>query len=128
MNAFQNKLNTTELHLKNQDYSIAFRRLTDCVLDTKNQDLYKEFIDLNEKIESNKQQIEEYTTKIFDFIQKLRSVEIQEKTNLEPLLEAEDIQKSYGGGKFQLGKINMTIHAGDVWGLVGENGNGKTTN
>ena len=38
-----------------------------------------------------------------------------------------NIFKSYGKNRFKLGPVSITIEKGQVYGLVGENGNGKTT-
>ena len=43
------------------------------------------------------------------------------------MLVAKDIKKTYNSGMFSLGPVSLTINKGQVYGLVGENGNGKTT-
>src|SRR5690606_28235589 len=48
-------------------------------------------------------------------------------TNKLNLLELKDVKKRYAAGNFELGPINLTLKAGEVIGLVGQNGNGKTT-
>lgn len=58
--------------------------------------------------------------------------EIRTLPTLPPKAEADvliatGIQKSYGAGKFKLGPVSVQIKRGQVYGLVGENGNGKTT-
>jgi ABC-2 type transport system ATP-binding protein len=45
----------------------------------------------------------------------------------KPLLHAEDISKTYSKGTFSLQPISLEVSTGDVIGVVGENGNGKTT-
>ena len=44
----------------------------------------------------------------------------------EKILEAKDICKAYGKNMV-LNQVNLTIKAGEIYGLVGENGSGKTT-
>lgn len=46
----------------------------------------------------------------------------------EPLLNAIDIVKRYSkNGSFKLGPVHTVLKAGEITGIVGENGNGKTT-
>ena len=44
----------------------------------------------------------------------------------EKILEAKDICKAYGKNMV-LNQVNLTIKAGEIYGLVGENGAGKST-
>lgn len=44
----------------------------------------------------------------------------------EPLLELEDVTAGYGGSVVLRG-ISMSVHAGEVVGIIGPNGHGKTT-
>ncbi len=44
-----------------------------------------------------------------------------------PLVTAEKISKTYGSGNFSLKPISLNVQTGNVLGVVGENGNGKTT-
>jgi ABC-2 type transport system ATP-binding protein len=46
---------------------------------------------------------------------------------MQPILTATQISKNYGSGHFQLATLDLTIFPGEIIGLVGENGNGKTT-
>lgn len=41
--------------------------------------------------------------------------------------ECSNVGKSYSKNGFELKNINLTINAGEITGIVGENGNGKTT-
>ena len=46
----------------------------------------------------------------------------------EPLIYAEDLEKSYPNQKkFKLGPVSTVLKPGEITGIVGENGNGKTT-
>ena len=44
----------------------------------------------------------------------------------EKILEAKDICKAYGKNMV-LNQVNLTIKAGEIYGLVGENGAGKSS-
>ena len=43
------------------------------------------------------------------------------------LLRLTDCRKAYGAGNFELHPLTFDIQKGDIIGIVGENGNGKTT-
>ncbi|MCH2236124.1 MAG: ABC transporter ATP-binding protein [Crocinitomicaceae bacterium] len=43
------------------------------------------------------------------------------------LFSCENLLKRYPSGNFELGPINLKLAAGEITGVVGENGNGKTT-
>lgn len=45
---------------------------------------------------------------------------------VKTIFDAKNLTKQYGDS-FALQKVNMSIHAGEIYGLVGENGAGKTT-
>ncbi|TIM78786.1 MAG: ATP-binding cassette domain-containing protein, partial [Mesorhizobium sp.] len=44
----------------------------------------------------------------------------------ERLIELRDISKSYGQ-VYALGGVNLSVHRGEVVGLIGDNGAGKST-
>ena len=44
----------------------------------------------------------------------------------EPLLTVEGLSKSFGG-VLALSAVDLTVHAGDILGIIGPNGSGKTT-
>lgn len=127
MNTFQDKLNRVGQHYTNGDLNLGFRQLTDCVLDTERPDFYQTFIAYTEWLESGERAEDEIVAKASAIIEQLHSADVKQNTDRTPLLSADKLAKTYGRGKFRLGDISMTIHPGDVWGLVGENGNGKTT-
>jgi len=45
----------------------------------------------------------------------------------QTLFESKSLTKTYRSGSFALSKMNLQINAGEITGVVGENGNGKTT-
>jgi ABC-2 type transport system ATP-binding protein len=124
--AFQAKLNEVSDHLLHQDMSLAFRKMVDCILDTEDMALYQQCIDIVQWEETNPA-LDMVIVKYQWLIDKLSSYKIREKKLSEVLVKTRDVFKTYNKGKFTLGKINLEIRKGEVWGLVGENGNGKTT-
>jgi ABC-2 type transport system ATP-binding protein len=127
MQMYSQKINAVAGHFKAGDIHLGFRRLVDCVLDTQDLSFYKDCIAFTDWKESEVRTDVEITAKALDLLEKLSHAQVPDPADHVPLLVAENLQKTYGRGKFKLGPISMTIHRGDVWGLVGENGNGKTT-
>lgn len=126
MLTYKEKLQIVTDHFTNGDYSLGYRKLIDCVLDTQDFETYRECIELTDWKETHVPSKDILTQKVSQFIQKLSRFEIQQEKH-PTLLEAKNIRKKYGRGNFELGAIDITVKQGDVWGLVGENGNGKTT-
>lgn len=124
---YQEKLKTVQLHISNNDLSLAFRLLVDCVLDVKSVAFYKAIIALTEWRESTLTNDLEYIERLQQLVKELSLIQLNEATNSSRLLSAKQLSKRYGSNRFQLGPIDLEIQTGEVWGLVGENGNGKTT-
>ncbi len=111
----------------NKDTVLGFRKLMDCAMDTQNMDIYKEAIELTDWKEKYPDYTEEFIQKAKDLLLKIEKIPVQEHS-LEPsVLRARNILKSYGSNRFSLGPVSVEINKGQVYGLVGENGNGKTT-
>lgn len=111
----------------NKDTVLGFRKLMDCAMDTQNMDIYKEAIELTDWKEKYPDYTEEFIQKSKDLLLKIEKIPVQEHP-LEPsVLRARNILKSYGSNRFSLGPVSVEINKGQVYGLVGENGNGKTT-
>lgn len=45
----------------------------------------------------------------------------------EVVFECRDLTKGYAGSDFHFGHLNMSLRAGEITGVVGQNGHGKTT-
>jgi ABC-2 type transport system ATP-binding protein len=97
------------------------------VLDTQDLTFYKQCIDFADWNESEARTDEAFIARSMELIQLLEKADFPIDLDSMPLLQAEEITKNYGGKRFNLGAITLTIQQGDIWGLVGENGNGKTT-
>lgn len=111
----------------NKDTVLGFRKLMDCAMDTQNMHIYKEAIELTDWKEKYPDYTEELIKKSNDLLLKIEKIPVQEHP-LEPsVLRARNIMKSYGSNRFSLGPVSVEINKGQVYGLVGENGNGKTT-
>lgn len=115
--------------LKENDIANSIKRIIDLTLDTHNITHYKKCIELIEQIESTNLTEEKKLDSIRQFHDRLaKELELRRPTiSKEPILTINDITKTYTKGRFRLGPISLTLHAGDLIGLVGENGNGKTS-
>lgn len=111
------------------DYSLAVRRLLDMCLDSGNDELLREAIALSRlyrTYQPEQTELPELKLQAEALLQKLEHFTPASHLN-KMLLVAEDISKTYSGSRFSLQKLNLRISTGDILGVVGENGNGKTT-
>lgn len=111
----------------NKDTVLGFRKLLDCAIDTQDMSIYKEAIDLTDWKETQNHAIDELIEKSRNLLEKIEKVQVKEHISEQSVLKAKDIVKSYGSNRFSLGPVSVEINKGQVYGLVGENGNGKTT-
>ncbi|WP_292011180.1 ABC transporter ATP-binding protein [Chryseobacterium sp.] len=127
MTKHQQRVKEVEDFFNNKDTVLGFRKLLDCAMDTQDMGIYKEAIALTDWKEQNPESTDEFIGKSRVLLQKIEKVSVQEYPVEKPIITAKNIQKSYGSNRFSLGPVSMEIKKGQVYGLVGENGNGKTT-
>lgn len=113
--------------LEHNDSNLGFRRLLDCVADTQDMQFYEEAITLTEWKEQNPAEQHLFNQKAKDLLLKTEKLALNEFDISKPVVRISDICKQYRNGSFSLGPITLAISKGEVYGLVGENGNGKTT-
>ena len=130
--------------LTGTDMSLATRRLMDLC------DEYEALTDLSEEAmklraaynmdrnlgaaELSGERGSAYATKVSDLVERIRMRGPLERTTTPPL-QPEPVFRSSGllkqfssrGHRFGLGPINLELRTGSITGVVGENGNGKTT-
>ncbi len=111
-----------------EDYSNLLKRLIDLTLDTEDLIFYKKTLDLMDWLEKNPKepvQMKERLRQLMDeLFAALSRKAVRKKENL---LEVKNLVKAYSGSHFTLGPVSFQISEGEIIGLVGENGNGKTT-
>jgi len=128
MNEFERQYQELLNFLKFDDFSILTKRIIDLTLDTEDINQYQKtlvfltWLDQNENNTNDKK--EKYQTILSELHAVLSNKPIAPK---EVLVSTQNLEKSYGSSCFGLGPINMELHQGEILGLVGENGNGKTT-
>ncbi len=111
----------------NNDLVLGFRKLMDCAIDTQNMDIYKSVINLTDWKENHLDKEEEFVLKCKEILSAISKISINEYNSTTPIITGENLEKSYGKNRFSLGPVSLEIKKGQVYGLVGENGNGKTT-
>lgn len=120
-------------HLRHKDYSLAIRRLLDLSYDTNDLSLMKEATAFSREWNSiiNKTETAEpgevFFSKAEGLLTKAAALLKDTHVTATSLLNAASISKQYSKGAFRLNPISLQIASGDILGVVGENGNGKTT-
>jgi ABC-2 type transport system ATP-binding protein len=112
---------------KYNDIELGYRKLMDCAIDTQDLSIYQKIIALTDWKTKHPTNIEDFTTKCLSILNAIESVPIESNNDQSAVIEAKNITKSYGANSFFLGPVDVTIKKGQIYGLVGENGNGKTT-
>lgn len=128
MNTSQERIEAVKGFFRHKDYFLAFRRLLDCAMDTQDMGIYKEAIVLTTIKEAEKDApTQDWVAQCLALLDKMASIPLQEASSANAVIEGQQLCKRYGHSGFEMGPISLTIKKGEVYGLVGENGNGKTT-
>ncbi len=114
--------------LQFEDYAFTLKRIIDLTLDTEDLSFYKKTCELLSWTDYNKSnpegKREKYSSHLNELYQFLSKKPFKKP---DPLAEVKEVKKSYSQSFFSLGPVNLNISEGKIIGLVGENGNGKTT-
>ena len=127
MNKHQLRVQETLQYFTQKDIGLAFRKLLDCAADTQQMSIYEKAIALTDWKEKHPAEVETLTEKATVLLREIADCKVTELPTETAVLVAEEVRKHYALGRFQLGPISLSIKKGQVYGLVGENGNGKTT-
>lgn len=128
MSEFQKQFDEVQDLLKFEDHNLVIKRIIDFTLDTQSVDFYTktasllDWLDVNENNKAEVQQ--KFADALADLHLFLSKLPFKERENI---LEATAVKKQYARSSFALGPVSLTLNEGDIIGLVGENGNGKTT-
>jgi ABC-2 type transport system ATP-binding protein len=128
-----NRIDEIKSFLSHQDYSLAVRRMLDICLDAGNNQLLVDSIlwsrlyRSHEKKNAGQLLPQDFFSQADALLVKLEDVFNNEHAEQQPLINAERIGKTYSRGNFSLMPMSLKLNTSEVMGVVGENGNGKTT-
>jgi ABC-2 type transport system ATP-binding protein len=122
------RIEATRVHFTHKDFDLAYSNMLDAVLESEDLKLFRRVIALEESKEQQTSFNEQaWLDQCLEICDELEQIEIPEKKIQNSLLSCKDLEKTYSRGNFTLGPISMELKPGQLIGLVGENGNGKTT-
>jgi ABC-2 type transport system ATP-binding protein len=127
MNEFKERLKDVENHFLQNDLDLGYRRLIDLILDLGELNFYQEIIHYSDLYYNQSSSDELKKEKALEILTTLKTVSPPEYKQEEVLISTTQVEKTYNKRKFRLHPITFDIKSREVVGLVGENGNGKTT-
>jgi ABC-2 type transport system ATP-binding protein len=127
-------------YLKSNNIENASKRLLDFIwYYLRNTPEYEEVLLLRKKYNLSKtlgqkeigdNQLGIFKNELIHLLNNIKSTEInEEEVSSEPLIVVKDLEKTFNhiSKKFKFGPVTININKGEIVGVVGENGNGKTT-
>jgi len=124
--SFSRQLADIRGYFDHGDSHLGYRRLLDAAIDTENMEVYTHTLDFCDWYD--KGQLTDLPQKAGDLLQQIENAGLSTiRDRSKPALIAKQIHKTYAHGSFSLSSLDITAYPGQIIGLVGENGNGKTT-
>ncbi|MDR3056640.1 MAG: ATP-binding cassette domain-containing protein, partial [Prevotella sp.] len=130
MTLFQSQFDEIRKLIHYEDFTLLTKRVIDFTFDTENIAIYKKVVEFLDWLDNNNDKTEEKKEQFNQILDILYQELVSKPITLQkgtPLLIANNLIKSYKNSSFALGPISFAIEDGQIVGLVGENGNGKTT-
>ncbi len=128
MTEFEKQYAGVQEYLEFGEWTLAIKRIIDFTLDTGSPAYYSETLALLEWLDhSNADEaviIERLKAALQRLYEPLSKMPVAEK---KLLIAASNLSKHYKANPFSLGPVDLDVYEGQIIGLVGENGNGKTT-
>ena len=127
MTEFEKQFHEVQELLEFNDFNQTIKRVIDFTLDTENIDFYTKTNEFLNWLDHNEKEDEDKKTRLKTLLDELHAfLSKKECHNHQTIISVKNLQKVYNAS-FGLGPINLDIKTGEIIGLVGENGNGKTT-
>jgi ABC-2 type transport system ATP-binding protein len=132
INTTTDRLAEVKAYFDNGDNHVGYRRLLDSAIETQDFAIYEQtllFCDWYDNYTAaatkDPAQLNEQVNSLLDKIgQSLSALPV---LITQPVLAAQNISKRYTKGSFSLSSLSIELYPSKIVGLVGENGNGKTT-
>ena len=127
MTEFEKQFHEVQELLEFNDFNQTIKRVIDFTLDSENIDFYIKTNEFLNWLDHNEKEDEDKKTRLKTLLDELHAfLSKKECHNHQTIISVKNLQKVYNAS-FGLGPINLDIKTGEIIGLVGENGNGKTT-
>ncbi len=130
MTIFETQFEEIKKLISYEDFTLLTKRIIDLTLDSKDIRQYKKVVDFLNWLDHNSDKIQEKKERFSLVLNEIYEKLIKKEAESNPdrlLLSVYNLIKSYKNSSFALGPISFDIKEGQIIGLVGENGNGKTT-
>lgn len=117
-------------HLQHNDVQLAVRRMLDLSLESNDSSFMRESIAWSKQLSaSNGEDIvsANFLQEGHRLIEKATAIKNYTAYQSKQLIKANGISKKYSKGNFYLKPVSLSLTNGQITGIVGENGNGKTT-
>ncbi|RYY61855.1 MAG: ABC transporter ATP-binding protein [Chitinophagaceae bacterium] len=126
------RLREVKNYFDNGDNHVGYRRLLDSAIETQDMDVFAEtlaFCDWYDQYQANQQKdASALGTQVSALLEKIAAADTAPAfVSSEPVIRMEKVNKTYQAGSFSLKEIDLQLYPRQIIGLVGENGNGKTT-
>ncbi|VXB66459.1 ABC transporter ATP-binding protein [Flavobacterium sp. 9AF] len=127
MNVFEKQFKEIKELLQFEDFNAVVKRIIDFTLDTEDIIFYKKTTAFLNWLDTNENNLTEKKIKLETLLLELHSfLSLKNISEHQTIITVHNLKKRYNSS-FSLGPIQLEIKTGEIIGLVGENGNGKTT-
>jgi ABC-2 type transport system ATP-binding protein len=132
MTTIAGRLAEVKSYFDNGDIHAGYRRLMDLAIETQDSSVYESTLGFCNWYDthgsSNTNETGSLNEQVNSLLEKISNAPIKEPiTNNSPKLKTNQVGKTYHSGSFSLSSVDLELYPSQIVGLVGENGNGKTT-